>query len=75
MSEQRGDRTDRGDQGGEVSAAWEALVATARRTVADGLVVGTSGNVSVRIGGTGGTGDIVLVTPRASPTTGSPRTT
>jgi len=40
-----------------VAHAWEALVATARRTVADGLVVGTSGNVSVRVG------DIVLVTP------------
>ncbi|GAA3960179.1 class II aldolase/adducin family protein [Streptomyces marokkonensis] len=38
-------------------AAWEALVATARRTVADGLVVGTSGNVSVRVD------DTVLVTP------------
>jgi L-fuculose-phosphate aldolase len=37
--------------------AWGELVATARRTVADGLVVGTSGNVSVRIG------DTVLVTP------------
>ncbi|MFF5755374.1 class II aldolase/adducin family protein [Streptomyces longwoodensis] len=61
MSEQRGDRTDRGDQGGEVSAAWEALVDTARRTVADGLVVGTSGNVSVRVG------DIVLVTPSGVP--------
>ncbi|MFG2682618.1 class II aldolase/adducin family protein [Streptomyces sp. NPDC048392] len=39
------------------AAAWEELVATARRTVADGLVVGTSGNVSVRVG------DTVLVTP------------
>ncbi|AZM78443.1 class II aldolase/adducin family protein [Streptomyces sp. KPB2] len=38
-------------------AAWAELVATARRTVADGLVVGTSGNVSVRVG------DTVLVTP------------
>ncbi|MCG3044334.1 class II aldolase/adducin family protein [Streptomyces fenghuangensis] len=37
--------------------AWRELVATARRTVADGLVVGTSGNVSVRVG------DTVLVTP------------
>ncbi|GCD46748.1 class II aldolase/adducin family protein [Streptomyces paromomycinus] len=37
--------------------AWDELVATARRTVADGLVVGTSGNVSVRVG------DLVLVTP------------
>ncbi|MFH9422481.1 class II aldolase/adducin family protein [Streptomyces sp. NPDC017529] len=37
--------------------AWRELVDTARRTVADGLVVGTSGNVSVRVG------DLVLVTP------------
>ncbi|MFF3381094.1 class II aldolase/adducin family protein [Streptomyces sp. NPDC002680] len=41
--------------------AWAALVATARRTVADGLVVGTSGNVSVRVG------DTVLVTPSGVP--------
>jgi L-fuculose-phosphate aldolase len=41
--------------------AWEALVTTARRTVADGLVVGTSGNVSVRVG------DTVLVTPSGVP--------
>ncbi|MFF9893979.1 class II aldolase/adducin family protein [Streptomyces longispororuber] len=40
-----------------LARAWDALVATARRTVADGLVVGTSGNVSVRVG------DTVLVTP------------
>ncbi|GAA2506509.1 class II aldolase/adducin family protein [Streptomyces longisporus] len=45
----------------EVARAWEALVATARRTVADGLVVGTSGNVSVRVG------DTVLVTPSGVP--------
>ncbi|MEV5319020.1 class II aldolase/adducin family protein [Streptomyces sp. NPDC052687] len=47
--------------GEEEARAWDALVATARRTVADGLVVGTSGNVSVR------TGDIVLVTPSGVP--------
>ncbi|MEU3944762.1 class II aldolase/adducin family protein [Streptomyces sp. NPDC029526] len=41
--------------------AWAELVATARRTVADGLVVGTSGNVSVRVG------DVVLVTPSGVP--------
>ncbi|MGW0085563.1 class II aldolase/adducin family protein [Streptomyces sp. NPDC003393] len=41
--------------------AWRELVATARRTVADGLVVGTSGNVSVRVGET------VLVTPSGVP--------
>ncbi|MDT6986851.1 class II aldolase/adducin family protein [Streptomyces lusitanus] len=44
-----------------VARAWEELVATARRTVADGLVVGTSGNVSVRVG------DTVLVTPTGVP--------
>ncbi|MFJ3715848.1 class II aldolase/adducin family protein [Streptomyces sp. NPDC090057] len=41
--------------------SWAALVATARRTVADGLVVGTSGNVSARVG------DLVLVTPSGVP--------
>ncbi|MEV5954636.1 class II aldolase/adducin family protein [Streptomyces sp. NPDC051987] len=41
--------------------AWGELVATARRTVSDGLVVGTSGNVSVRVG------DTVLVTPSGVP--------
>ncbi|MEU6536267.1 class II aldolase/adducin family protein [Streptomyces sp. NPDC047000] len=50
-----------GATGGAPERAWEALVATARRTVADGLVVGTSGNVSVRVGGT------VLVTPSGVP--------
>ncbi|MEU6258262.1 class II aldolase/adducin family protein [Streptomyces sp. NPDC047043] len=45
----------------EEAQAWQALVATARRTVADGLVVGTSGNVSVRVG------DTVLVTPSGLP--------
>jgi L-fuculose-phosphate aldolase len=44
-----------------VGRAWDQLVATARRTVADGLVVGTSGNVSVRVG------DTVLVTPTGVP--------
>ncbi|MEU6704200.1 class II aldolase/adducin family protein [Streptomyces wuyuanensis] len=44
-----------------ISRAWSDLVATARRTVTDGLVVGTSGNVSVRV--RSGTGDLVLVTP------------
>ncbi|MCP9959460.1 class II aldolase/adducin family protein [Streptomyces sudanensis] len=47
--------------GAAVGEAWEALVATARRTVDDGLVVGTSGNVSVRVG------DLVLVTPSGVP--------
>ncbi|MFE6173681.1 class II aldolase/adducin family protein [Streptomyces sp. NPDC056464] len=45
----------------EEAEAWEALVATARRTVTEGLVVGTSGNVSVRVG------DTVLVTPSGVP--------
>ncbi|WP_086772142.1 class II aldolase/adducin family protein [Streptomyces bobili] len=46
---------------GEIARAWEQLVTTARRTVADRLVVGTSGNVSVRVG------DLVLVTPSGVP--------
>lgn len=41
--------------------AWRELVETARRTTADGLVVGTSGNVSVRVR------DTVLVTPSGVP--------
>ncbi|WP_327314164.1 class II aldolase/adducin family protein [Streptomyces sp. NBC_01235] len=45
----------------EEARAWETLVTTARRTVTDGLVVGTSGNVSVRVG------DTVLVTPSGVP--------
>lgn len=45
----------------EEAEAWEDLVATARRTVSEGLVVGTSGNVSVRVGET------VLVTPSGVP--------
>lgn len=44
-----------------LTQAWDTLVATARRTVADGLVVGTSGNVSVRVA------DTVLVTPSGVP--------
>lgn len=76
MAEQRRGRRDAGDdrkgaQGvpearrrdaldAEVRA-WLSLVETARRTVRDGLVVGTSGNVSVRVG------DTVLVTPSGVP--------
>jgi L-fuculose-phosphate aldolase len=45
----------------EETDAWADLVATARRTVSEGLVVGTSGNVSVRVG------DTVLVTPSGVP--------
>ncbi|MFJ4836536.1 class II aldolase/adducin family protein [Streptomyces sp. NPDC088746] len=44
-----------------VEQAWNGVVATARRTAAEGLVVGTSGNVSARVG------DIVLVTPSGVP--------
>ncbi|MGQ4334851.1 class II aldolase/adducin family protein [Streptomyces hayashii] len=70
---ERADARDPGDDGQgpvehrgrratpEEARAWEALVATARRTVTDGLVVGTSGNVSVRVG------DTVLVTPSGVP--------
>ncbi|MFH9067007.1 class II aldolase/adducin family protein [Streptomyces coeruleorubidus] len=76
MAEQRGGGRDTGDvRGGgqdagesrrrgvrpEEARAWEELVTTARRTVSDGLVVGTSGNVSVRVG------DTVLVTPSGVP--------
>ncbi|GAA5040670.1 class II aldolase/adducin family protein [Streptomyces siamensis] len=73
MAEQRRDARDvreeaqaagargAGGVGDEVARAWEELVTTARRTVADGLVVGTSGNVSVRVG------DTVLVTPTGVP--------
>ncbi|NJP49389.1 class II aldolase/adducin family protein [Streptomyces sp. SBST2-5] len=45
----------------EEARAWAGLVDTARRTTAEGLVVGTSGNVSVRVGET------VLVTPSGVP--------
>ncbi|MFJ8589751.1 class II aldolase/adducin family protein [Streptomyces sp. NPDC093598] len=75
MAEQRGDERGAGDvregEPGvgeprrrvrpEEARAWEDLVVTARRTVSDGLVVGTSGNVSVRVG------DTVLVTPSGVP--------
>lgn len=44
-----------------VERAWRELVDTARRTAAEGLVVGTSGNVSVRVG------DLILVTPSGVP--------
>ncbi|MEU1853121.1 class II aldolase/adducin family protein [Streptomyces sp. NPDC019990] len=66
MTEQRGDGRDVGeprrrDARPEETRAWQELVTTARRTVAEGLVVGTSGNVSVRVG------DTVLVTPSGVP--------
>ncbi|BBA96567.1 putative fuculose-1-phosphate aldolase [Actinacidiphila reveromycinica] len=41
---------------------WSDVVDAARRTVADGLVVGTSGNVSALVGD-----DLVLVTPTGVP--------
>ncbi|NEC07443.1 class II aldolase/adducin family protein [Streptomyces sp. SID7909] len=44
-----------------MARGWEAVVAAARRTAAEGLVVGTSGNVSLRVG------DTVLVTPSGVP--------
>lgn len=46
---------------GATDDAWRELVATARRTAGEGLVVGTSGNVSVRVGG------LILVTPSGVP--------
>ncbi|WP_098008930.1 class II aldolase/adducin family protein [Streptomyces sp. sk226] len=45
----------------DVEQAWHDLVGTARRSAADGLVVGTSGNVSARVG------ELVLVTPSGVP--------
>jgi L-fuculose-phosphate aldolase len=44
-----------------VAEAWEDVVGAARRSVADGLVVGTSGNVSARVG------ELVVVTPTGVP--------
>jgi len=69
MAEQRRDSGDGRDAGERdtppareaLERAWDELVATARRTTAEGLVVGTSGNVSVRVG------DTVLVTPSGVP--------
>ncbi|WP_202500944.1 class II aldolase/adducin family protein [Streptomyces sp. SID5785] len=49
----------------ELEQAWDELVVTARRTVTDGLVVGTSGNVSVRVGD--GDAARILVTPSGVP--------
>ncbi|MFI6652448.1 class II aldolase/adducin family protein [Streptomyces sp. NPDC050529] len=44
-----------------IERTWDAVVAAARRTAFEGLVVGTSGNVSARVGAT------VLVTPTGVP--------
>ncbi|MEV6043903.1 class II aldolase/adducin family protein [Streptomyces xanthochromogenes] len=49
------------DDEAATAAAWAELIDTARRTAAEGLVVGTSGNVSVRVGG------LILVTPTGVP--------
>ncbi|MFJ8771582.1 class II aldolase/adducin family protein [Streptomyces microflavus] len=44
-----------------VVRVWREVVDTARRSATDGLVVGTSGNVSARVG------ELVLVTPSGVP--------
>ncbi|WP_435837967.1 class II aldolase/adducin family protein [Streptantibioticus parmotrematis] len=49
------------DADAELRETWDELVRTARRTAEEGLVVGTSGNVSARVG------DLVLVTPTGVP--------
>ncbi|MFI6940691.1 class II aldolase/adducin family protein [Streptomyces sp. NPDC050418] len=54
-------RAEAREQEQAVADAWHLLTVTARRTAAEGLVVGTSGNVSVRVG------DLVLVTPSGVP--------
>jgi L-fuculose-phosphate aldolase len=53
--------TERTSVPDETAQAWRRLVAAARRTADEGLVVGTSGNLSVRVG------DILLVTPSGVP--------
>ncbi|MFD6416613.1 class II aldolase/adducin family protein [Streptomyces sp. NPDC060194] len=50
-----------GPEPAALARVWGEVVSTARRTAADGLVVGTSGNVSARVG------DLVLVTPSGVP--------
>ncbi|MEV4436093.1 class II aldolase/adducin family protein [Streptomyces sp. NPDC049555] len=45
----------------DIARTWADVVSTARRSTADRLVVGTSGNVSARVG------DVVLVTPSGVP--------
>ncbi|WP_436736338.1 class II aldolase/adducin family protein [Streptomyces sp. BBFR102] len=53
-----------------VARAWHDLLETARATARDGLVVGTSGNVSVRVTPDRpavATDDLVLVTPTGVP--------
>src|SRR4051812_25265246 len=48
----------------EIQQAREAVVEFAQRMVADGLVVGTSGNISARVG------DLIVVTPSGVSYTG-----
>jgi L-fuculose-phosphate aldolase len=55
------DGRDANDARDAIEQAWNDVVATARRTATEGLVVGTSGNVSARVG------DLVLVTPSGVP--------
>ncbi|CAM5577616.1 class II aldolase/adducin family protein [Streptomyces abikoensis] len=45
----------------QIRRTWADVLATARRTTTEGLVVGTSGNVSARAG------DVVVVTPSGIP--------
>ncbi|WP_020140760.1 class II aldolase/adducin family protein [Streptomyces sp. 351MFTsu5.1] len=61
MAEEQHEPRNVQGSGQQEAEAWAELVDTARRTVSDGLVVGTSGNVSVRVGNT------VLVTPSGVP--------
>lgn len=53
--------TERTSVPDETAHTWRRLVAAARRTAEEGLVVGTSGNLSARVG------DTVLVTPSGVP--------
>lgn len=61
MSAHHEDAHEADDARDAIEQAWNGVVATARRTAAEGLVVGTSGNVSARVG------DLVLVTPSGVP--------
>ncbi|MDI3404904.1 class II aldolase/adducin family protein [Streptomyces cavernicola] len=53
--------TEQAGGAAELARAWAHLVATARRAADTGLVVGTSGNVSVRVG------ELILITPSGVP--------
>ncbi|WP_431773182.1 class II aldolase/adducin family protein [Streptomyces cucumeris] len=61
MAQERSARQPRPRLTQPLRQAWAQVVRTARRTTAEGLVVGTSGNVSARVG------DTVLVTPSGVP--------